>query len=176
MFLSVFFFLLSHSICVFLLLLLPLLPLHCPPSLLILSPFFSSILFLNFQLSILSIPVFPLLSATPSILLLNQLPSLSISCHLSLLILFLPGYKPRGKLPLPYWAHYSGNELSAAVHEGTGGQDARTSGEQQLLLRQHQYWPGGLRVVCSAQPVLGSLPPALCKVSLYLQSFRLNYP
>lgn len=75
------------------------------------------------------------------------------------------GWLSRGQLSLSHWPHHSRNELGAAVHEGSRSAHPRTSGEQQFLLGQHQYWPGWLRVVCRPQQILGGLPQALWKVS-----------
>ncbi|XP_069771760.1 lysine-specific demethylase 6B-like [Narcine bancroftii] len=42
----------------------------------------------------------------------------------------------------PCWAHDLWHEHRAALHEGAGESDARSPGEQQLLLGEHQHGPG----------------------------------
>lgn len=58
-------------------------------------------------------------------------------------------------------SHDPWDEHSSALHEGAEQSNAGPPREQQLLLHQHQYWTGRLRMVCNAWHVLGWNPSAV---------------
>ncbi len=54
-----------------------------------------------------------------------------------------------------------GHEHSTTLHESPLLENSRTSGEQQLLRRQHQYWSWRFGVVRRATRILGRAPTSL---------------